>query len=372
MLAAVVPQALVSVFAGAYVDRLNRRLVMLVADSAVAMSSLWLTYLFWVEAMGGETTVQVWHIYIVTGIRSLATAFHLPAMAASTSLMVPERHLSRVAGLNQTITGLLDMIGLPVGAFLFDYLPPFGFMAVDVITALPAILTLFFLRIPQPQRIAEAADGLKPHILRDVWDGIRYVWHWRGALYLLGIGMVVYFVIAPTAALPMLLVMRHFGGGAQETAWFEIGWGGGVLLGGLALGVWGGFERRIYASLAGLVLLGVGFVIVGVAPASALWLAIAGNFLAGFMNSMVVGSLYAVLQASVSADMQGRVFTLAGVGMAAGFVSLLLVGPVTNLIGVQPWYLIGGLVCVLLGLGAFSIPAIARIEQRREPETPLD
>jgi DHA3 family macrolide efflux protein-like MFS transporter len=157
--------------------------------------------------------------------------------------------------------------------------------------------------------------------------------------------------------------MRHFGGGAQETAWFEIGWGGGVLLGGLALGLWGGFKRRVYTSLVGLILLGVGFVIVGIAPASALWLAIAGNFLAGFMNSMVVGSLYAVLQSSVSADMQGRVFTLAGVGMAMGFVSLLLAGPLTNSVGVQPWYLIGGLVCVVLGLGAFSIPAVVNVER---------
>jgi DHA3 family macrolide efflux protein-like MFS transporter len=232
-----------------------------------------------------------------------------------------------------------------------------------VIAALPAVLTLFFLRIPQPRRIAEATEGLQPHILRDVWDGIRYVWHWHGALYLLGIGMAVYFVIAPTAALQMLLVMRHFGGGAQEVAWFEIGWGGGVLLGGLALSVWGGFARRIHTALAGLVLLGLGFVVVGVVPASALWLAIAGNFLAGFMNSLVVGSLYAVLQSSVSAGMQGRVFTLAGVGMATGSVSLLLAGPVANLVGVQPWYLIGGLVCALLGLGAFFIPAIADIER---------
>jgi DHA3 family macrolide efflux protein-like MFS transporter len=364
MLSSMVPQALVSLLAGAYVDRWNRRLVMLVADSLVALASLWLAYMFWIEATQSGTTVQVWHIYLVIMIRSLATAFHLPAMTASTSLMVPEKHLARVAGFNQTVTGLLDMIGLPIGAFLFDNLPPFGFVFFDVVTALPAVLTLAVVRIPQPRReIKKKPDGSEPHILHDIWEGIRYVWHWPGAMLLVGMGMLVYFVLAPTAALPSLLVIRHFGGGAQETAWFEFGWGGGVLLGGLALGVWGGFRRRVYTPLMGLALLGAGFVVVGLAPPGAFWLAIAGNFLAGFMNSMIVGSMYAVLQANVDEDMQGRVFTLIGLSMAAGFVSLLIAAPVTNLIGVQPWYLIGGLACMVLGCAAFFVPAIVHIEQ---------
>jgi DHA3 family macrolide efflux protein-like MFS transporter len=364
MLASVVPQALVSLLAGAYVDRWNRRLVMLVADGVIALASLWLAYRFWVEATQGGAPVQVWHIYIVMMIRSLATAFHLPAMTASTSLMVPEEHLSRVAGFNQTITGLLDMIGLPIGAFLFDTLPPFGFVFFDVVTALPAMLTLVVVRIPQPRReVQRKPDGSEPHILHDIWEGIRYVWHWPGALLLVGMGMLIYFVLAPTAALPSLLVIRHFDGGAQESAWFELGWGIGVLLGGVILGIWGGFRRRIYTPLTGLALLGAGFIVVGLAPPGAFWLAIAGNFVAGFMNSMIVGSMYAVLQANIDEDMQGRVFTLIGLSMATGFVSLLVAGPVTNLVGVQLWYLIGGIACLVLGCAAFFVPAIVRIEQ---------
>ncbi|MBN1976749.1 MAG: MFS transporter [Anaerolineae bacterium] len=364
MLASVVPQALVSLLAGAYVDRWNRRLVMLAADSIVALASLWLAYRFWIEATQGDAPVQVWHIYIVMMIRSLATAFHLPAMTASTSLMVPEKHLSRVAGFNQTMTGLLDMIGLPIGALLFDTLPPFGFVFFDVVTALPAVLMLAVVRIPQPRReVKRKPDGSEPHILYDIWEGIRYVWHWPGAMLLVGMGMLVYFVLAPTAALPSLLVIRHFGGGAQETAWFELSWGIGVLLGGLILGVWGGFRRRIYTPLMGLALLGVGFIVVGLAPSGAFWLAMVGNFVAGFMNSMIVGSMYAVLQANIDEDMQGRVFTLIGLSMATGFVSLLIAAPVTNLVGVQLWYLIGGVACLVLGCAAFFVPAIVRIER---------
>jgi DHA3 family macrolide efflux protein-like MFS transporter len=358
MIIMVLPQAIVALFAGAYVDRWNRRLVMLVADATVAMASLWLAYLFWI----GEG--QVWQVYVVILVRSVGVAFHLPAVAASTSLMVPEKHLARVAGLNQTIAGLVNLIGQPVGALLIAFLPLYGAILVDVGTVLPAILPLFFVHIPQPERI-EKPRGPKPSIWSDVLEGMRYVRRWPGAVFLLGMAVVVYFVLSPSAALPSLLVYKHFGGGAAEFSWFEVAWGSGVLLGGLFLSAWGGFRRRIYTSMMGLMLLGLGFVLIGVAPPTAFWLAVSGNFLAGFMNSMTVGPISAVLQARVDPDMQGRVFTLVSLSAALGSVSLAIAGPIADAIGVQPWYFFGGLVCMLMGLCAFFVPAIVNVEEAR-------
>ncbi|MBN1813763.1 MAG: MFS transporter [Anaerolineae bacterium] len=363
MIVMVVPQAVVSLVAGAYVDRWNRRLVMLVADAAVALASLWLAYLFWI----GE--VRVWHVYVAILVRSVGMAFHLPAMAASTSLMVPERHLTRVAGLNQTIAGLVNLIGQPVGALLMAFLPLHSAVLVDVWTALPAVLPLFFVRIPQPERVAEEPGVSKVSIWADVLEGMRYVRSWPGAPYLLGMALVVYFVLSPSAALPSLLVYKHFGGGAAEFSWFELAWGSGVLLGGLFLSAWGGFKRRIYTSLMGLFMLGVGFVLVGVAPPTAFWLALVGNFISGFMNSLTVGPISAVLQARVDPDMQGRMFTLISLSAAMGLVSLAIAGPVADAIGVQPWYFFGGLVCMSLGLGAFFVPAIVNVEKGLDPES---
>lgn len=363
MMVMIVPQGIVSLVAGAYVDRWNRRLVMLAADATVALASLGLAYLFWV----GEA--RVWHVYVVILIRSVGMAFHLPAMAASTSLMVPEKHLTRVAGLNQTIAGLINLIGQPVGALLMAFLPLHGAILVDVGTAIPAILPLFCVRIPQPKRVAEGQRDSKVSIWADVLEGIRYVRSWPGAPYLLGMALVVYFVLSPSAALPSLLIYKHFGGGAVEFGWFELAWGSGVLLGGLFLSAWGGFRRRIYTSLMGLFLLGVGFLLVGVAPPTAFWLALIGNFLSGFMNSLTVGPLSAVLQARVEPDMQGRMFTLVSLCAGMGLVSLAIAGPIADAIGVQPWYIFGGIVCMLLGLGAFFVPAIANVEQGRESES---
>jgi DHA3 family macrolide efflux protein-like MFS transporter len=130
---ALIPEILLSPIAGAYVDRWNRRIVMMVADGVIALALLWLAYLFWVDA------VQVWHVYVVMAVRAVGGSFHWPAMQASTSLMVPEKHLTRVAGLNQTLNGALNIIGPPLGALLMGVMSLSGVMLVDVGTAVLAM-----------------------------------------------------------------------------------------------------------------------------------------------------------------------------------------------------------------------------------------
>ena len=96
-LVAMLPQIVLGAFVGALVDRWNRRLIMIIADGGIALATVALIYLF----LSGQ--VQIWHIYLILMIRSLGQAFHFPAMQASTSLMVPEKHLTRISGANQTL-----------------------------------------------------------------------------------------------------------------------------------------------------------------------------------------------------------------------------------------------------------------------------
>ena len=128
-LVGVAPQIALGPVIGALVDRWDRKWVMLVSDAAVAAASAMLALLFVV----GEAAV-VWVILLFV-VRSIGTAFHGPAMAASTSLMVPQRHLVRVQGLNQSLHGGQLVLSAPLGALLLGALPMAGIMAVDVATA---------------------------------------------------------------------------------------------------------------------------------------------------------------------------------------------------------------------------------------------
>lgn len=358
-LVAILPSVILGPFAGALVDRWSRRRVMIVADSLIAAVSAWLAYLFWTGSM------SIWHVYVAMLLREIGTAFHWPAMQASTSLMVPKEHLSRVAGLNQTMQGALNIVSPPLGALLLSLLPLHAIMGIDVGTAIIAISPLFFVVIPQPVRAERASGGAERE--GSVWDdmlvGLRYVRGWPGLMAVMIMAMIINFVVNPAFSLMPLLVTDHFRGGALELGWLQSSWGIGMLLGGLLLSIWGGFRRRVYTSLMGLVLSGVGIAGIGLASQDGLVVAAAAIFVAGFMNPLVNGPLFAILQATVKPEMQGRVFTLAGSLSAAMMpLSLAIAGPLSDVIGVRPWYVAGGIIFALIGLAGFFMPVIVQIE----------
>ncbi|NLX08629.1 MAG: MFS transporter [Chloroflexi bacterium] len=357
-LVAMLPQIFLGPLAGAYVDRWNRRRTMIVADTGIALATVWLVVLF---SMGW---VQVWHIYVIMLIRSLGGAFHWPAMQASTSLMVPPEHLSRIAGLNQSMQGAISIVAPPVGALLLEALPMAQVLAIDIVTAALAVTPLLFVMIPQPARSAPVGDSSKPSIWADLRSGLRYVRGWPGLMIIMVMATMINFLFSPAFALLPLLVKDHFGGGALELGWTEAAWGIGVIAGGLALGVWGGFKRKLVTSMLGLIGMGIGSVMVGVLPGSLFGVALAAMLLLGFMNPITNGPLFAVLQASVAPEMQGRVFTLlTSAATAMSPLSLALAGPLADELGIQLWYIVAGVFCGAMGVLGFFIPALVNMEK---------
>lgn len=365
-LVGMLPGIFVGPFAGALVDRWNRRTVMMAADGLIALATAGLAYLFLIDA------AHIWYVYAIMLIRSLAGGFHWPAMQASTSLMVPKDQLSRVAGLNQTLHGIINIVSPPLGALLLSVLPLQGILAVDIVTAALAITSLVFTHIPQPQRrpAGPGAQEIKPSLWGDVREGLRYVWSWPGLRALLGLAAILNFLFNPAFALMPLLVTNHFRGEAIHLGWLESAWGIGMVLGGLVLSVWGGFRRRILTSLVGLIGMGLGIVVVGVAPSPAFYLALGAMFFAGTMNPIVNGPLFAIVQAVVAPEMQGRVFTvMQSASTVMSSLSLVIAGPVSDLFGVRTWYVVAGVACVLLGLGASGMPTIVHLEDNHRRHT---
>ena len=364
-LVALLPQIVLGPFAGALVDRWNRRLIMIVADASIAAATGVLIFLF---ATG---VVQVWHVYIILLLRSLGGAFHSPAMSSSTSLMVPNIHLARVAGMNQTLQGIISIFAPPLGALLIGLLPTEKVLAVDIGTAALAVIPLFFISIPQPPRQVAQANGSmqKTSYWHDLKEGFVYVAKWPGLLGLILLAMALNFLLSPSSSLLPLLVKKAFNGGAQELAWVESFFGAGAILAGLALSAWGGFKRRIVTSFCGIIGIGIGVILTGLAPANIFWLLLAANFVLGFAQVFANGPLSAIFQSTVAADMQGRVFSLIGAGATAMMpLSLLIAGPVSDWLGVRTWYIFGGILCILMTVVAFFIPVIMNIEENRQKQ----
>lgn len=361
-LVGMLPQIVFGSFAGALVDRWNRRLVLIVSDSCIALFSLLLAWLF---AMG---RAEIWHVYAIMAVRALGAAFHYPAMSASTPLMVPEEHLTRISGMNQSLQGLMALVAPPVGALLISVIPTQGVLLIDVGTAMLAVLPLFFLSIPQPQRKATAAHE-KPSLFQDVRDGINYVRRWPGLVAILLIAVLVNFLLTPTGSLLPLLITKHFGKGALEFGLTDSAWGLGVIAGGILLGVWGGFKRKVVTSFMGITGIGVGVMFVASAPSNGFLFALAAMVLIGLMNSMANGPLGALTQTIIRKDMQGRVNGLvSSVATAMAPLGLMIAGPISDLIGIRSWYWIAGIVTLIMGIMGFFIPAIMNVEDNHDTE----
>jgi len=356
-LVGMLPNVILGPFIGTLVDRWNRRWIMLLADSLVALATIVLATLFALDM------AEVWQIFVIIFIRSLSGAFHSNAMRASTSLMVPVEHLTRIQGFNQMLNGGLNVISAPLGALLLGLLSIQGILSIDVVTALFAILPLVFIQVPQPEQ--NAANTEKTTVWTDFKAGLRYIISWPGLLIIGLMTVGINFTIIPAFSLLPLMVKDYFGGSAIHLSWVESAMGVGMIAGGALLGVWGGFSRKILTSLIGLMGMGAGTLILALAPSSAISLAVGGALLVGLMTPITMGPFFAVIQTNVEPDMQARVFSLlSSVGTGFTPLGLVIAGPFADRVGIQAWFLLGGILCIFMAVTGLFIPAVMNMEKK--------
>jgi DHA3 family macrolide efflux protein-like MFS transporter len=360
-LVALLPQIVIAPLAGALVDRWDRRWVMIFSNAGIALSTIALIMVF----VFGK--VEIWHIYVTMLLRSTAGAFRWPAMQASTAMMVPERHLARVAGLNNGLFGLASIVSPSLGALLVEVgLPMYALLTVDVAAACLAILPLALVRIPLPERPDRAAA--RTSILSDLREGFRFVTGWRTLFAIVAAAALITLLSQPALSLLPLLVKNRFGGGAIEFGGMQSAFGLGMGAGATLLGIWGGFKKRMLTALFALLLQGVGFAIIGLVPSSGFVIAVGAMALVGLMNPICTGSLFAIVQSTVPHAIQGRVMSLLiSLSTAAAPIGLAAAGPIADRYGIGIWFLVAGIAMVAVATLAIVTPAIREVETREVP-----
>ena len=352
---AMLPTIFVGPFAGTLIDRLPRKWVLILADAFIALFTALLSLLFWLGV------AQTWHIYVILFVRSLGGAFQSPAVMSTTPLMVPRDQLGRVAGMNSTLQGVLLFAAPPLSAMLLALIDVRGILPLDVLTAVLAILPLFFIAIPQPES-APTGKGVRV-VLTDLREGFRYVWRWPGLRGLVGTFAFKGLANKPVIAFMPLLVTQHFGKGAQELSWLYAGWGIGLLVGVLILSAWGGFKRHMATHVLGAACMGIAMLATAAVPSEGYWLALAAFAFAALAQSMAGGGQRAVQQSVVAPEMQGRYFALNNsLRSILGPISLAITAPLVDRWGVRPlWFAIAA-IGTLVTLVRRFVPSIYHLE----------
>ncbi|HEY0738572.1 MAG TPA: MFS transporter [Herpetosiphonaceae bacterium] len=317
--ATLLPQMLLTPFAGALIDRWDRRLVMAVCNLVAGVTTCAFAWLNFSELL------LVWHIYLGMSLISCSNAFLLPAYYASTTLLVPQDQRGRVNGMVQLGQAAAQIVAPVLAGLLLVTIDISGILLLDFGSYLFALTTLLLVRIPRPE--ANAAQSGQSSLLGEVAYGWRYISERPGLLGLMLFITVSNFVLGIVSVLVTPLVMAIASPSVLGTV-LSVG-GCGMLIGSIVMSVWGGPNRRI-AGVLGFMLLGGLFILIGGSAPSPIVIG-AAAFCFFFCLPIVNSCNIAIMQSKVAVDVQGRVFAFSGMlANLAMPVAFVVAGPLVD------------------------------------------
>lgn len=351
-IASLLPQMVLGLFTGVFVDRWNRKRTMIVSDLFIAICTLALASLFWI------TEPKIFYVYLLLMMRSAGMAFHIPAMQASVPLLAPQDKLMRIAGINNMIQSVSTIASPALAALLISLFELQWVLLIDVAGAIIAVITLLMVQIPDPEK----SDQSKPHLMRELLEGLREIYSKPGLMWLFILALSAMFFIMPVAALFPLMTLEHFSGTTYMMSIVEIAWGIGMLAGGAIIG-----HRRLNNYKVVLInlmylILGLTFLFSGVLPPSGFAIFASITAIGGISMTIYSGSFTVVLQTMVEPAALGRVFSLySSITLLPSMIGLLATGYIADTIGIGNAFIISGSGIALLGIGAFLVPPVRKM-----------
>lgn len=352
-IAAMLPQSVLGLFAGIYIDRWKRKRVMIMADSFIAFCTLILAVLFYLDV------AKIGHIYILLALRSVGSAFHMPAMQASVPLLAPKSELIRIAGINQIIQSACNIAGPALAALFISFMEMTNILLLDVIGAALACTSLLFVKIPDPEN---AEKTQKVQLLKEAKEALTEVRAQSGLSWLFILSIIATFFIMPVSVLFPLMTLDHYSGNAYQISLVEAAWGIGALLGGAFLGIKKFKLNEISLINWMYLLLGLTFCLSGVLPVSGYPLFVGLTAIGGISGSLYMASFTTVVQTRINPVVMGRVFSFyMSINLLPSMIGLLSTGFLADNIGIGNTFIIGGALVGIIGVISFFIPAIREL-----------
>ena len=354
-IAAMLPQSVLGLFTGIFIDRWKRKRVMILADSFIAFCTLILAVLFYLDI------AKIEHIYILLALRSVGSAFHMPAMQASVPLLAPKSELIRIAGINQIIQSACNIAGPALAALFISLMEMTNILLLDVIGAALACASLLFVKIPDPDNTEKTQ---KVHLLKEAKEALTEVRAQNGLSWLFILSIIATFFIMPVSVLFPLMTLDHYSGNAFQISLVEAAWGIGALLGGAFLGMKKFKLNEISLINWMYILLGVTFGLSGILPVSGYPLFVVLTAVGGISGSLYMASFTTVVQTRINPVVMGRVFSFyMSVSLLPSMIGLLSTGFLADTIGIGNTFIIGGGLVGMIGLISFVLPAIKELKK---------
>ena len=334
---AFLPQAILGPFAGVWVDRLNRKTVMIFADLFMGIIATLLSIAFFLG------TPPYWMACVVLGIRAIGSVFHTPAAQATIPMLVPKDELLRANSISEFLQTGSSLLSPILGAAMFALLPMHIILLTDLAGAIIASATVAFVKIPKLVR--NKVDG--PNFFSELKEGAKcYTKDKQLSSYTIVFFICMMFYM-PLGMLFPLMVSNSFNGGEWHAGAAQTSYTIGMMAIAVLLGKMGSdLKNKLFASKIGLLLFAAALLVGGILPHNTLglWIFIISCFFMGCGVNLSTIPYVAYIQETMPKDMHGRVlslfYTIVSVAMPLG---LLFAGPISNKLGLPLWFIIAGI-----------------------------
>lgn len=357
-----VPDVFIIPFIGPIIDRYPRKKILIWANAAIAIVSVLGTMSLMTDRVAPAAVVTILFA------RTLANSFRWPALQALATDVVPRDQLTRINAIDYILRGSTNILGPVAAAWMIRVLPVSASLAVDFIGAVAAIALLSSVTVREKifagKRRASVRANLRSS-LSSMKKGLRYVMTAPGLLPFLGYVSITNLLLVPIENLMPLMVSDYFGSTVESLSMMQISFGLGTVIGGVILGIWGGFKSQIKSALLGDFVYTIGVLMIGRCAPNQISLAILGWGISGIGDSLSVANLNALIQKHTRPELQGRVFSIS-TGLISIWVpaAMIFAGPIAERTGVHFWYGFAGFATLALIVAVLFVPAFYRYEQR--------
>jgi DHA3 family macrolide efflux protein-like MFS transporter len=341
------PQAIVSIFAGVWADRVNRKMMIIVSDSVIALATLVLA----VFMLSGVE--DLWLIFLIMAIRSIGAGVQMPAISALVPQIVPTDKLLTVNGINSSISSSLQLLAPVAAAAVYSTMSLSAILFIDVVTAVIGLSLLATVAVPT---LARVASEDKPSYFADLKEGMAYIFSNQLVRWVMAIFAIVFLLIVAPSNLSPLMIARTFGGEVWMLTVLELSFGVGMLIGGALIAVFAKKIDRIGMIIGSSILFGILATAMGFTTNLILFFAL--FFVVGIAVPAFSTSAMTLLQETVEPERQGRVFGFLGIVMAVAMpLGMSILGPLADVVSVEILLIVTGIATVVIAVVAVLLPA---------------
>ncbi|NVO11147.1 MAG: MFS transporter [Bacteroidales bacterium] len=334
-----IPALILTPIAGVYADRINRRKVLIAAQTvAMSMALLMATLYF-------TGLIQVWHIIVIAIINGMAMAFDTPFRHAFLLEMVGDKELLQNAiALNSTLINSARFIGPMIGGFIIALVGEGYCFLINGLSFLAVIIALMSMKVT-PANKGKTHDS----IFKELMEGFQYSYSFKPIKYLLllvittGFFGLSYQVFLPVFARDVL----H--GNSQMLGFLTGTMGAGALTGAFYLASRKGILGIPRMILIAAITFSVGLMGFSLSEYPAISLVM--MYFVGFGMIVQFASTNTLIQTIVDEDKRGRVVALYGMSfMGITPLGSLLLGTITPWAGVQYTIFVSAFICFIVAI----------------------